>query len=254
MIILYFTSTGNSLAVAKKFDAELISIPQEIHDLPKEYKDDVIGMIFPCYNFTAPRIVQDFVKKVKLEAEYLFAVITYGNMSAGATTAFAELAAAAGHHFHYVNQLMMMDNALDYFDMDQQREVLESKQVELHLKQIQEDVTARRELHPDATEEERAMTRMNGAGQDHLSGKYAELFSVNEQCVKCGICAKVCPAGNIAVKDSVVFSEHCMECLACIHNCPQNAIHLKTEKSGARWVHPDVTVEELIRANCQQFR
>lgn len=47
MKILYFTATGNSLAVAKKLGGELISIPQAIKNNQYEIKDDVIGFVFP---------------------------------------------------------------------------------------------------------------------------------------------------------------------------------------------------------------
>jgi flavodoxin len=47
MKILYFTGTGNSLAVAKRIGGELLSIPQEIHKKEMTYSDDAIGLVFP---------------------------------------------------------------------------------------------------------------------------------------------------------------------------------------------------------------
>jgi MinD superfamily P-loop ATPase len=64
--------------------------------------------------------------------------------------------------------------------------------------------------------------------------KNAQSYMVNDRCVKCGVCAKVCPAKNIAVTDKVRFSDHCEACLACVHLCAQNAIHLKNERIGKR--------------------
>jgi MinD superfamily P-loop ATPase containing an inserted ferredoxin domain len=77
----------------------------------------------------------------------------------------------------------------------------------------------------------------------------AQGYIVNEKCNKCGTCAKVCPAKNIAVTDKVSFSDHCEACLACAHLCPQNAIHLKNEKSDKRWRNPEVSISEIITAN-----
>ncbi|MDR1530625.1 MAG: 4Fe-4S ferredoxin, partial [Clostridiales bacterium] len=79
MTIFYFTSTGNSLSVAKRIGGNLISIPQIIDDAETHYKDDVIGVLFPIYSLAAPRMVRRFLEKVKLEADYTFAVGTYGN-------------------------------------------------------------------------------------------------------------------------------------------------------------------------------
>lgn len=43
----------------------------------------------------------------------------------------------------------------------------------------------------------------------NISGKMSEKFSVDDKCIRCGICADVCPAGNISVKESVQFSQKC---------------------------------------------
>ncbi len=52
MKIFYFTSTGNCLYIAKKFKAELYSIPQVLKGTQFEFEDDKIGIIVPCYGFT----------------------------------------------------------------------------------------------------------------------------------------------------------------------------------------------------------
>ena len=61
MKIFYFTATGNSLAVAKKIGGELISISQARNEQIKEYKDDVIGFVFPTFGCTVPKIVKEFM-------------------------------------------------------------------------------------------------------------------------------------------------------------------------------------------------
>jgi hypothetical protein len=40
--------------------------------------------------------------------------------------------------------------------------------------------------------------------------------------------------------------------LICGHNCPQNAIHLKSERSSARFRNAEVKVSEINAANNQQ--
>ncbi|MDR2796938.1 MAG: 4Fe-4S binding protein [Treponema sp.] len=50
---------------------------------------------------------------------------------------------------------------------------------------------------------------------------------INEKCNKCGTCSKVCPTGNIEIKDKVIFGNICESCYGCVHICPQNAIHLR---------------------------
>jgi ferredoxin len=42
-------------------------------------------------------------------------------------------------------------------------------------------------------------------------------------CVKCGKCAKNCPARNISMKEQIEFDTKCISCQRCIHGCPVNA-------------------------------
>lgn len=59
----------------------------------------------------------------------------------------------------------------------------------------------------------------------------AREYAVSDDCILCGTCARVCPANNIVVGDTVEFSDHCEVCYACLHNCPQGAFWLTTKRS-----------------------
>jgi ferredoxin len=48
--------------------------------------------------------------------------------------------------------------------------------------------------------------------------------SANKDCVKCGLCASVCPTGAIDKKNPTkVDSSKCISCTTCINVCPNNA-------------------------------
>lgn len=75
-------------------------------------------------------------------------------------------------------------------------------------------------------------------------------YMVNDKCVRCGVCAKVCPANNITVTETgVKFSDRCEVCYACLHNCPQNAIHLTKEANTVRFRNEHITLADIIKAN-----
>ena len=248
MTIFYFTSTGNSLAVAKRIGGTLISIPQ-IVDAPEPlYRDDAIGVIFPIYGFSTPRIVRAFLNKVKLEADYLFAIGTYGNMPGAAMVNVQKQAQRNGYRFDYANHLLMVDNFLPIFEMDAEAKKLPAKKVEEKTAKIVADINSRKHIQAQAALPFRALTTILEAVMPS-SSKNAQKYLVNDKCIKCGICAKVCPAKNINITDKVNFSLQCEGCLACIHLCPQNALHLKNQRSGKRWRNPDVTLNEIIGAN-----
>lgn len=50
-------------------------------------------------------------------------------------------------------------------------------------------------------------------------------FKTAESCVGCGLCARVCPQGNIQiVEGKPVFGKQCAGCMGCAFHCPKDAI------------------------------
>lgn len=129
MTIFYFTSTGNSLAVAKAIGGELISISQVLSSPKKKYKDDVIGVFFPIYGLLPAGIVREFLDKVKLEAEYIFAIGTYGNMPGRCMRKVQMQAEKNGYRFDYANDIFMLDNFLPVFEIGAEIEKLPQKKL-----------------------------------------------------------------------------------------------------------------------------
>ncbi|GHU44124.1 hypothetical protein FACS1894111_10900 [Clostridia bacterium] len=253
MTIFYFTSTGNCLAVAKKIGAKfpeskLISIPQVIDSSDLAFHDDIIGLIFPIYGFGLPEMVRRFMENAKWEAEYAFAIGTYGNMPGAAMRSVQRLASQKGNHFDYAESLLMVDNYLPGFEIDSEIAKLPGKQVDENLARIITDIDTREKQNATASILMRMITAGIGGGR-FINVKQAQNFIVNDNCIHCGICAKICPAGNITVTDTVAFADKCEGCQGCVHLCPQNAIHMRNEKSTVRWRHPDVPLGEIVLAN-----
>lgn len=253
MTIFYFTSTGNCLYVAKRIGGDLCSVPQMMKTNTYEFKDDAIGLVFPTYGFGMPRIVRRFLEKASWEANYTFAIATYGNLTGAVLPNLERFAAERGKKFDYMNTLLMVDNYLPNYKIEDQLAKLPEKRIEEQLAQIVGDINNRKTNKPTATFSQKLSTALIQAGANaFMNGKNAQNYIVNERCTKCGICSKVCPTANIEVKDQVIFQEHCEACLGCVHLCPQNAIHLKNEKSTTRFRNEHVSLKEIIDANCQQ--
>jgi ferredoxin len=253
MTIYYFTSTGNSLAIAKRIGGEMVSIPQVIDDGSKEYYDDVIGIIFPIYGFFIPKMVRRFLSEKKLVADYVFAIGTYGNLPGACMRNVQRFAAEHDNHVDYAESLLMVDNYLPGFDIEEQIRKLPEKNPDGNLARIITEIESQTRRESTASLRWRTLTALIQVGEKvAMKATQAQNYIVNKDCNQCGTCEKVCPSGNITVSKKVVFADKCEWCLGCVHLCPQNAIHLKNEKSATRWRNPDVSLSEIIAANNRQ--
>jgi len=246
MKVLYFTATGNSLYVAKRFGGECYSIPKLMKEGQFEFKDEKIGIIFPTYYLGVPKIVEEFLSKVNLKSKYIFAVATYGAFSGAVSSHLFKIGKRNGIEFSYINEIIMIDNNLAIFDIKKQIEKESEKKIEENLVKIIKDVEEGKEYikkHPII---------MNGMRL--LSGKlsnneFQNNFSVDNNCNGCKTCERVCPVDNIKVEKKPIFNNNCQQCMACIHNCPKKAIGIKKEKNKTRFINQNITLKEIIDSN-----
>ena len=246
MTVFYFTATGNSLAVAKAIGGTLHSIPQVIGE-EKRYRDDTIGVVFPVYNWGLPRMVRKFLQSEAFDAPYIFAVGTYG-FACG--KCMENIQAVASRPFDYTASIRMADNFIPGFDQRKEAAGFGKRHVAENLTQIVAEINAcTRSLDRAHLLQRLAHPLIAASEAKNIDSSKAKRFRIDEKCTLCGICAKVCPAGNLAVTDRVRPASRCEGCLACVHLCPQNAVHVPREKNEARWRNPDVTLGEIIAAN-----
>jgi len=252
MTICYFTATGNCLYVARTIGGTLLSIPQLMRQDTIEISDEAVGIVCPVYNAEMPMMVRDFMRRAHISADYFFFIYTYG-AGFGEAYAHAKLAAEEnGLTLSYVNAIQMVDNFIPYFDMQEQIKTLPQKNVEGQLEAVCNDIASRKTVDVKITAITKAQMAMfhKRLANRWLRKDTALSYTVNNDCIHCGICAKVCPAKNISVTGAgVTFSDHCEVCYACLHNCPRHAIHMPTEAGTMQFRNEHVTLNDIISAN-----
>ena len=269
-VVLYFTGTGNCLYVARQLagkEGEILSIPQLMRKKQFEIEADEIGLVYPIYGHMPPYMVREFIKKAQLKAEYKFAVLTYGMRKCNAVEIWDGISRKAGNVFDYIGTIVMVDNWLPNFDMNEQMKI--DKHIPENLTKITFDLSNRLRWHEPVTQEERQQHEgfMSLSGLDPEVGflmKADRSFRVTDDCIHCGICTYVCPRGNYQLTgQGVKMQGDCEFCFACIQNCPQRAIQFKKNEDGtwpdgseknpnARYRNENVSLMELKLANNQK--
>lgn len=255
-LIFYFTATGNSLYVARELAGEsgqLLSIPQIIKGEHLDFEADEIGFVFPDYAASAPLMVREFVSKAHFKAQYIFSVITFGNFAANVADWWNDFCKEKGLQNHYINTLLMVDNYLPVFDMNEQRKI--DKKISENLTQIVNDIASHREYVSHVDADDRMKAWLKRLQESHFPMEAERLLRLNtETCIACGTCAAVCPHGNFRMTDTYAeFSGPCEHCLACVHACPQKALTLERERNPqARFRNENVSLRDIKEANHQK--
>lgn len=268
-IVLYFTGTGNCLYVSRQLadeQTELLSIPQLMKQQRFDIEADEIGLVYPIYGHMPPYMVRQFIQKAKLKAEYKFAILTYGARKCDAVEIWDRISRKAGNSFDYINTLVMVDNWLPNFDMNEQIKM--DKHIPENLEKIAADIAGRKKWHEPVTEQERKNHRgfLALSGLDPEKGFLMEskkYFTVTDACIGCGVCVSVCPRGNYALtSQGVKVNGDCEFCFACIQNCPQKAIRFAKNEDdpllrngeanpNARYRNENISLMDIKRANNQ---
>lgn len=227
-----------------------------IHRTDLDFEAAAIGVVCPVYGHEMPGMVKEFLQKAVFGTEYFYLVLTYGKIHGGAAELAEQALADCGKKADYINTIMMVDNFLPGFDMAEQIALDPEKKVDEHIAAIRADIDARKIWKQPVTQEDRDwhtkyLERQSGAPAD----SWKHLYRITEDCIGCGICTRVCPAGRIHLEGqrAVYTMENCQTCMACIHHCPENAIRLNIPEKNpkVRYHNENIRLTEIVAANNQ---
>ena len=268
-MIFYFSGTGNSKWAAKTLALEtgdtLVSIPEVINSdcsFTLE-KDEHVGFIFPIHGWRVPNIVKEFLTKLTIKTlgedtshvkHYCFCLVTAGDSIGKAMERFQQQLKSVTVNnalsLKAVCSLIMPESyvGLPGMDVDTKEKELEKK--ELASKQLKEfSKILKRHPHKDSNQIWGWNQLIRGPIPSFFSGPvggFFERFLITDKpfhvdsrrCVKCGICANVCPVsdikGGLGFEPEWLHNGKCLTCFSCYHHCPHHAIEFgkRTQKKG----------------------
>ena len=268
-MIFYFSGTGNSKWGAKTLALEtgdtLVSIPEVIKsDCSFTLKkDEHIGFIFPIHGWRVPNIVKEFITKLTIKTlgedtshvkHYCFCLVTAGDSIGKAMERFQQQLKSVTVNdalsLKAVCSLIMPESyvGLPGMDVDTKEKELEKK--ELASKQLKEfSNILKQRPHKDSNQIWGWNQLIRGPIPSFFSGPvggFFERFLITDKpfhvdsrrCVKCGICANVCPVsdikGGLGYEPEWLHNGKCLTCFSCYHHCPHHAIEFgkRTQKKG----------------------
>lgn len=269
-MIYYLSGTGNSRVVAESLGRLLRQGTDKAGGWALA-SGESLGFVFPVYSWgIAPYLLEWIGRVVQPERKpaYVWAVLTYGDEAGFAHRMLRDALEKRGLKLDAVFGIQMPNTyvLLPGFDVDADELAMEKLRLaEQRVREIADKISAR----------EKDVEELRVGPMPFLKsrlvfplfkkwGIFPRRWHVDmEKCIGCGMCAAVCPVGNVRmVGQKPVYSgdgsdcglslggghpewdERCISCLGCYHACPGNAVQygrLTARKGQWRhWFHSKV--------------
>lgn len=240
--VLYFSSTGNSLYIAKKIaekeESGIFYIP--------DYKGngdefDKIVIVSPIYFFGFPVHVYNLIPTLTKKKPVYF-VLNYGGMVCGTDYFAYTYCRENGLDIKGVYTVKMVDNFTLTFTVPKMYEKSTLKSAPKRIEKVAQSIKNGEENIPKMKKTKGDIYLKNMSNWHEI----ADDFSTTENCILCSKCVDICPVDNILIENGkVTFSDKCVACLGCYHRCPQKAIVYKNKRKKDRYVNPFINEKEI---------
>lgn len=261
--IYVFTSTGNSLKIAKEIAAtmgntEIRSIPAMMKNEKWKIEGGKVGFVFPCYYGSMPHIIERFISNAEdVNGAYFFSIVTAGGNTGYSLKKLNESLKKRNHSLNYGRSLIVASNYMNgwYYKMilPEKEELKKRFENLVNISQMAAD-----DIKADKNYMEKQKYAFYLIPRLLSPTRYVKdtrpwdsEFSVSSDCNGCGICADICPVENITMTDGKPqFNHNCQRCMGCIQFCPKKAFSIEGKlMNKTHYSHPDIKLKELVYFN-----
>lgn len=268
---------ASKLAAATREDlisiAPYMRADDSSHNLAEPFilkENERLGFVFPVHGWRVPKLVREFIGKMKIQREPSDA--TGGNKAKAddcqKNRPFAYCVCTAGDSIgltiENLNEVISLNPSLQalgitevsssyslimpesyiglpFMDVDpKEREIRKKENAAQELAVVCEEIFDRKEGISRLVKGPIPwfFTKVVGGFFENVLITDKRFHVEKDRCVKCGICANVCPVGDIkgGHGEYPVWLHHkdCLTCFTCYHHCPHHAIEFgnQTQKKG----------------------
>lgn len=252
--IFYYSGTGNSLWSARQLAEKLGGarlLPMKSADALAASDVEAAGFVFPVHMWGVPRPVLDFIAKLALRPDaYLFALAVNAGQVSRTLLQFREALARRGLTLSAGWAIVLPSNYIPWGGPGPgERRAARIAAARVRLDEAAACISGREAgpVERGPLWQRLVFTAIYKLSFNQVPGMDKD-FWCDDRCDSCGICARICPAGNIEMKAGRPSWKHgCEQCLACIQWCPRESIQFGRKTPGyERYHHPEVSLKDML--------
>ena len=250
--ILYcYSGAGHCLYMAKRIAKALgdtdIVMMRRFPAVTDAREARRVGFLFSCMAGGLPGDVEEYVKAVQIAPDaYRFAVEQYAGYLGCGLRKIDEIV-----HLDYWTGISNHSTAIWLMPHKLTFPPTTPEEAERRIDQKAAEVAAavlegkRTEKRPPKAAVFEQMSK--GLGKSHA--RRVKTFRAGDECSGCGLCAQICPRGNIRIiRERPCFGTDCIGCLSCVQFCPEKALNIgKITEKRERFPNPHIRPAELTQ-------
>ena len=232
--LLYFSPTGTTKKIVDTIASSLQTEKLESIDFTKkkiredagtDFAGDLVIIGAPVYYGRMPKVVTEYLSKLKVNNIPAVLVVVYGNRDYEGSllelydtvraAGFRPIACAAfiGEHSFSTEDLPMAQGRPDESDLDKAKQF--GATIQKDFDTLINNNLAQTFIPSDIDYRSKEIPKLP-----------VTLVTLTEQCIKCESCIELCPADAIAFDEQsnlVTDMDSCIICFACVKYCPVQA-------------------------------